>query len=63
MWEGRWDATYTEEAGDDAALIWHHSSRPAGTRERFLVTGSDAAQIALSWFHAHFRVAAITAKT
>lgn len=31
-------------------------------RER-LVTGRDAALIALSWFHAHFREAAITAPT
>lgn len=27
------------------------------------MTGGDAAQIALSWFHAHFRVAAITTHT
>lgn len=31
-------------------------------RER-LVTGRDAVLIALSWFHAHFREAAITAPT
>lgn len=60
VWEDRWDTTYTAKGGD-AALIWHHSSPPE--RGSILVTGSDAAQIALSWFHAHFRVAAITTKT
>lgn len=48
-----------EEGG--VALIWSAAARQ-NERER-LVTGGDAALIALSWFHAHFREAAITAPT
>lgn len=43
-------------------LLLSGPQQPGGIRER-LVTGGDAALIALSWFHAHFRVAAITTQS
>lgn len=43
-------------------LLLSGPQQPGRMRER-LVTGGDAALIALSWFHAHFREAAITAPT
>lgn len=41
-------------------LLLSAPQQPGRMRER-LVTGADAALIALSWFHAHFSEAAITA--
>lgn len=43
-------------------LLLSAPQQPGRMRER-LVTGGDSALIALSWFHAHFREAAITAPT
>lgn len=43
-------------------LLLSGPQQPGRMRER-LVTGGDAALIALSRFHAHFREAAITTQT
>lgn len=43
-------------------LLLSGPQQPGRMSER-LVTGADAGLIALSWFHAHFREAAITAPT
>lgn len=42
-------------------MLLSGSQQPGRMRGR-LVTGSDAALIALSWFHAHFRKAAVAAQ-
>lgn len=48
--------------GGGAAPLLSGPQQPGRTRG-WLVTGGDAAQIVLSWFHAHFREAAITTQT
>lgn len=50
---------------EGGGLLLSGPQQPGRMRER-LVTGADAALIALSWFHgfhAHFREAAVTAAT
>lgn len=48
--------------GARVVLLLSGPQQPGRMRGR-LVTGGDAALIALSWFHAHFRAAAIAAPT
>lgn len=54
--------TGVETARGGRVVFLSGPQQPGRMRER-LVTGGDAAPIALSWFHAHFREAAITAPT
>lgn len=51
-----------KQRGGRVRLLLSGPQQHGRMRER-LVTGRDAVLIALSWFHAHFREAAITAPT
>ena len=67
MWEGGWIVGGQHKAdgssrGGRVVLLLSGPQQPGRMRGR-LVTGGDAALIALSRFHAHFREPAITTQT
>lgn len=63
MLEGGWTTRWGwKQQGRRVGSLLSGPQQHGRMRER-LVTGGDAALIALSWFHAHFREAAVTAPT